>query len=233
MLSAEISPDEVMWEESLFNESMPKLAVKASYKVTKEFLGVAEKLSHHADPDKWNVLYQALWRLTHGEKFLLSLSADPLVRKMHVMNKQISFEAHKTKAFVRFKLMEDGHYVAWHRPEHYVLKLVAPFFSRRFNDMNWTIFTPDESVSWDGEKLTYGAGIPASEAPEADKLEDMWKTYYRATFNPARIKIKAMKKEMPVRHWATLPEAEIIQELLNEAPKRVEKMIEDAAKNLG
>lgn len=242
LLAAEVHPDEVVWGESLFRNADPELVSGSHEKipnqvrdmrVSKEFVALAEKLSCHADDRKWNILYTALWRLAHGEKFLLKLSADLLVREMQIMNKQISFEAHKTKAFVRFRLMEDGHYIAWHNPTHFVLPLVAPFFSRRFNDMHWTILTPHQSVSWDGEELTWGEGVPASEAPAPDKLEDMWKTYYRATFNPARIKIKAMKKEMPVRHWPTLPETEIIHELLGEAPKRVEKMIQDAAKNLG
>ena len=35
-----------------------------------------------------------------------------------------------------------------------------------------------------------------------------------------------MKSEMPVRHWATLPEADIIADLLTAAPTRVEEMIE-------
>jgi len=32
-------------------------------------------------------------------------------------------------------------------------------------------------------------------------------------------KIKAMKKELPVRHWRTLPEAALIPELIREANK--------------
>jgi hypothetical protein len=43
--------------------------------------------------------------------------------------------------------------------------------------------------------------MPESEAPKEDHLEDLWRDYYRATFNPAGIKLKAMKREMPVRHW--------------------------------
>jgi hypothetical protein len=43
--------------------------------------------------------------------------------------------------------------------------------------------------------------------------------------DPARIKQKAMRKEMPVRHWATLPETQIIPDLLRDAPRRVEEMV--------
>ena len=102
---------------------------------------------------------------------------------------------------------------------------VTKIFARRFAVMDWTILTPDESVHWNGEKLEYGPGVDASQAPEEDHLENLWRDYYRATFNPARIKIKMMKQEMPVRHWKTLPETKIIAAMLAEAPARVEKMI--------
>ena len=144
------------------------------------------------------------------------------------MEKEVRRDAHKMKAFVRFrKIIRDGeeYFIAWHRPDHRIVRKVAPFFSRRFKGMNWTILTPDESVVWDQESLQYGDGVPRSAAPDFDELEELWKTYYANIFNPARVKIKMMKSEMPVRHWATLPEAEIIADLLTAAPTRVEQMI--------
>jgi uracil-DNA glycosylase len=74
------------------------------------------------------------------------------------------------------------------------------------------------------EKLTFSAGVSRSAAPSGDDLEDLWKDYYASIFNPARVKVKAMKAEMPVRHWATLPEAQIIPNLLAGANLRVIEM---------
>ena len=93
--------------------------------------------------------------------------------------------------------------------------------------MRWTILTPYESAAWDpvAKQLRYGEGVPASEAPSPDELEDLWKTYYGAIFNPARIKLKAMRAEMPLKHWPTLPETKIIPDLLADAPRRVQTMI--------
>ncbi|PZU43168.1 MAG: uracil-DNA glycosylase, partial [Sphingomonas sp.] len=96
---------------------------------------------------------------------------------------------------------------------------------RRFAAMRWTILTPDQSVAWDGEALTYGPGVGAEHAPAEDALEDLWRDYYRATFNPARIKLKMMRREMPVRYWKTMPETEIITDMLREAPQRVANML--------
>ena len=193
-----------------------------------DFLELANRVACHRDAEKWSLLYHALWRLTRGEPHLLKLASDPLTHRLRRMDGEVRRDAHKTKAFVRFRLLqEDGtdHYIAWHRPDHFVLPLVAGFFQRRFAVMRWSIITPDQSLAWDGAQLHFGPGLPASAVPHEDSFEDVWRTYYRATFNPARIKINMMKREMPVRHWATLPETRIIPDLLAEAEARVETMI--------
>jgi uracil-DNA glycosylase len=191
------------------------------------FLETARTVACHRDRRRWDLLYRVLWRLTHGEPDLLDVAIDDDVHRLHLMEKAVSRDAHKAKAFVRFRRVDGetgDEYIAWHRPDHRILRLVAPFFSRRFPEMRWSILTPDESVLWDGSELHYGAGVPASEAPDDDALEDLWRTYYGSIFNPARIKLKTMKREMPVRHWATLPETRVIPQLLEEAPARVEAM---------
>ncbi|HEV7280265.1 MAG TPA: UdgX family uracil-DNA binding protein [Pirellulaceae bacterium] len=121
-------------------------------------------------------------------------------------------------------------YVAWHRPDHRPLRLTAPFFAERFSSMRWTILTPDESAAWDGSRILFGGGVPRSVyheewAPQDDELANLWLTYYGSIFNPARIKLQAMRKEMPTRHWPTLPETRILPELLAAAPARVEAMM--------
>ncbi|OAI55477.1 DNA polymerase [Planctomyces sp. SCGC AG-212-M04] len=196
-------------------------------RVPSAFLETAKTVACHTDRHRWDLLYRILWRLTHGEPELLDVAVDDDIHKLNQMERAVSKDAHKAKAFVRFRRIdgEQGdEYVAWHRPDHHILKLVAPFFSRRFPNMHWSILTPDESVLWDGQELHYGPGVPASEAPDEDHLEDLWRTYYGSIFNPARIKLKTMKREMPVRHWATLPETRVIPQLLEDAPRRVAAM---------
>ena len=101
---------------------------------------------------------------------------------------------------------------------------MAPWFRNRFGSMRWSILTPDECAHWDLRELAFSPGVSRSQAPEGDALEDLWRDYYGAIFNPARVKVKAMKAEMPVRHWATLPEARIIPQLLAKAESRVVSM---------
>jgi len=176
------------------------------------------------------LLYRTLWRLTHGETHLLEITTDEEVYALTQMCKAVSRDVHKMKALVRFRKVIDDlgleNFIAWHRPDHRIVRLAAPFFSRRFKAMNWVILTPHESMTWDQNQLHFGPGVPVTEAPDSDVLEDLWRTYYASIINPARIKIARMKREMPVRHWATLPETKIIDELLREAPARVRTMID-------
>ncbi len=199
-------------------------------RVPREFLSLAETVGYHRSESRWNILYRTLWRIVNQTPQLLKITTDDDVLRLAKMEKEVRRDAHKMKAFVRFRKIirdDEEYFIAWHRPDHNIVRKVAPFFSRRFKAMNWTILTPNESVVWDQQKLVYGDGVPRSEAPTGDELEDLWKTYYAHIFNPARIKIKMMKSEMPVRHWATLPETEIIADLLADAPRRVEKMIRE------
>ena len=49
--------------------------------------------------------------------------------------------------------------------------------------------------------------------------------YYRNIFNPARVKLGAMKKERVPYYWRNLPETKIIPELLANAPHRTTRRV--------
>ncbi len=115
-------------------------------------------------------------------------------------------------------------YVAWHKPEHFIVRAATPFFARRFGDRPWSIFTPHESAHWDLKSLTFGPGLAQSQFDVRDDWDEIWKTYYKSIFNPARIKIKAMKTEMATKYWSTLPEASLIQDMIRDAPRRLQEM---------
>ncbi len=83
--------------------------------------------------------------------------------------------------------------------------------------MKFSIFTPKGCAHWDKERLTFSPAVEKSSAPAPDEMEDFWLLYYRSIFNPFRLKINALKKEFPKRHWPTLPEAVLIPELIREA----------------
>jgi DNA polymerase len=57
-------------------------------------------------------------------------------------------------------------------------------------------------------------------------MEEWWRTYYRATFNPARANLDAMMAEMPKKYWRNMPETALIRGLLAEAGKRTRDMVD-------
>jgi len=198
--------------------------------VPRAFVAKAALAACHRDPQRWALLYAVVWRLTHGERRLLADDSDSEVIRLNTMVSQVRRDEHKMHAFVRFRAVRESEtqtrFVAWHRPDHYIVRLAAPFFVERFRTMRWSILSPDRSAHWDGTALTFGPGVPASAAPADDRLEDLWRTYYAAMFNPARVNPRAMTRELPVRHWPTLPEARLIPSLLADAAARVGQMIE-------
>jgi DNA polymerase len=235
-LQAGWSPLEVIWEE--FHANQPPLALfdegespssENRFRVPREFLNLATQASCHRDPRRWALLYETLWRLTHGEPKLLEISVDPTVNTLLAMQKSVRHDIHKMRAFVRFRAIQhqgDMWYVAWFEPTHHIVEANAPFFIDRFANMYWSILTPERCVHWDGTTATFTEGVPKSEAPTEDAVEGLWTTYYSNIFNPARIKTHAMQAEMPKKYWRNLPEAAVINTLLREAPQRVERMIE-------
>ncbi len=241
LLAAGKPPEAICWIEAGAQETMlPGFTSEAtsfaeadtSAPVPKAFLQMADLASCFRESRRWPLLYRVLWRLTHGEPRLLQIVVDDDVYELMQMSKSVRRDAHKMKAFVRFRRLEVNgveEFIAWHRPDHLIVPHVAPFFADRFAPMRWTILTPDASVSWDTRRLTYGPGVAVSTAPNQDPLEEIWKTYYASIFNPARLNISAMQKEMPQKHWRTLPEATLIPDLIHQAPKRVETMMKQAA----
>lgn len=242
LLNSQVHPDAVLFHDhpaqrSLFDatpsDALPPAdpataAAGASPRVPQEFLDLARTVACHRDSDRFQLLYRVLWQLTMHQPNLLKIITDDDVHRLRRMEQAIRRDVHKMHAFVRFRKLvtaEAEQFIAWHCPDHRIVQIAAPFFARRFPAMKWAILTPDESVSWDQQKLTYGPGHSRRDAPDADELEDLWRTYYGSIFNPARIKLNTMIREMPVRHWATLPETEIINELLHDAPRRVAEMI--------
>ena len=234
LLFARTPPAEVLWcapdQGHLLGSALrepARVQSEPAGRVPAAFMRLAETVSHHRDAARWSLLYQALHRLQSGEPRLLCDLADPLVHRLQRMAQAVRRDEHKMHAFVRFRRCEEGgleHFVAWHRPDHLIVRLAAPFFARRFAAMHWTILTPDESAHWDGTALSYGPGV-AQPPADSDALDELWRTYYGAVWNPARINLRATKREMPVRHWRTLPEAQGIADLLREAPARVEEML--------
>ena len=242
LLARQVPPDQVHWTTSahdggLFAQepalpAMPSAAANAA-SVPSGFLALCETVVLHADPQRFALLYRLLWRLQHEP----TLRHDPLDADMLLARRMahaVGHDMHKMRAFVRFREVPDAQapgqvlHVAWFEPEHHVVEANAPWFMRRFAQMRWAILTPRRCVSWDGLELQFRPGAQRRDAPPADAGEQLWLTYYQSIFNPARLKLAMMGKEMPRRYWHNLPEAQLIAPLAVRALERSGGMIEQA-----
>jgi DNA polymerase len=192
---------------------------------------LAARVILHRSDERFALLYRLLWRLRE-EPNLMHIASDPDLARAQGFAGEVSRAAHKMKAFVRFRETsdEDGEaYVAWFEPAHRVAEATAPFFVRRFANMRFSILTPDVCVHWDAKALAFTPGADPADAPAPDALEDYWRTYYAAIFNPARLNPQAKQREMPKRYWRNLPEAGLIPELIARAEAQVQDMVRQAA----
>jgi len=231
-----VAPTAIEWrigdeEPGLFGEDLVVTGAEQAVSVPRSFVRLAQEVVCHSDPERFDLLYRLLWRLQQ-ERELLQIASDHDVHRAEALARSVRRDMHKMTAFVRFREVEDGSggeaFVAWFEPEHHILERIAPFFVERFATMRWTILTPRGTLLWDGSELRIGEAAARAQAPTSDAMEDWWRTYYASIFNPARLKPKAMKAEMPVKYWRNLPEAELISPLIAEAARRTQEMIMSA-----
>lgn len=246
----DVAPDEVLWEvegeADLFAARAPAPpAAPGLFSVPKAFVELAKSVILHRDPERFSLLYAFLCRLRERPKAMED-AADPLLRRLELMAKAVRRDMHKMLAFLRFREVDEGgqsresvglgpgsrsgardktRFVAWFEPEHHIVRANAGFFVRRFASMRWSILTPEASIHWDGETLSEGPGASKADAPSGDPTEEVWKTYYASIFNPARVKIGAMLKEMPRKYWKNMPETALVGQMIKSAQARETGMV--------
>jgi uracil-DNA glycosylase len=233
LVRIQAAPHDVIWQVGeravdLFASSPGISSTQSPFGVPRDFVDLAKTVICHNDPQRFSLLYQLLVDIRERRRRVED-AADPLVRKLTVMAKEVRRDIHKMRAFVRFRQIdtEVGEtYVAWFEPEHHIVRRNASFFVRRFAGMRWSILTPQISVHWDRDTLREGPAAHKEDAPAEDAVEDQWKTYYASIFNPARLKVKAMLKEMPKKYWHNMPETALVAGLIKSAQSREVAMID-------
>ena len=240
LASARVPADQVVWQvgeraSDLFGDEAVPESSAAPFPVPRPFVELAQSVIVHSDPERFALLYRMLVRLRE-EPRLIGDHANPLLRRLEEMAKGVRRDMHKMRAFVRFREVETPEgprFVAWFEPEHHIVRMNAGFFVRRFNAMHWSILTPELSVHWDGDTLSESPGASKADAPQGDPTEEVWRTYYSSIFNPARLKIGAMLKEMPRKYWKNMPETALVPELIAGAQAREANMVQASRTQVG
>lgn len=230
-LAAEgIAAEHVRWTQvddtDLFAGEAPK-GPPVEIRLSKQALFDIESSLYHRDPQRFARAYALVLRLGRGE-IRWGGRADDALRKLLHQRKEVGRDIHKMHAFVRFnEVTAPGAnrraFAAWFEPDNPITEAAAPFFARRFGDMDWVIATPTLTARFIAGELSFEETAEQSPPPE-DASHDLWRTYYANIFNPARLMPEAMRSEMPKKYWKNLPEARLIPELIRTAPARAAEM---------
>ncbi|EPX86704.1 putative DNA metabolism protein [Rubellimicrobium thermophilum DSM 16684] len=234
-LAARLAPERVTWslgeaEDLLFDDDeVPPAPRPGTVRAPAAFVELAAQAVWHRDPERFARLYGLLWRLRLHPR-LMDDPADAAVAQLIRMARAVRRDIHRLHAFVRFREVGDRtaprrRFAAWIEPQHLTLEPAAPFFARRFADMDWLIATPDLVACFEDGVLRFEEGASRPELAE-DEADALWRTYFAAIFNPARVNRRRMLAEMPRRWWAQMPEAAAIPDLLRKAEAAARTMAE-------
>ncbi|MAC59676.1 MAG: uracil-DNA glycosylase [Novosphingobium sp.] len=245
LVAAHIAPEHVSWSvaggttgdlfATMASDPPPEANPAALVRASARFLDLAKTALLHRAPERFSLLYNLLWRL-QANRHLMDDAADGQVRELERLARTVRRDIHKMRAFVRFRSMRDEtgneRFIAWFEPEHHIVRANAAFFVDRFANQQWSILTPSLSLHWDGSALQEGPADRREDAPDHDATEAAWQRYYASIFNPARLKVGAMLKEMPRKYWKDMPETRLIPGLIAGAQAREAAMIAIAGEDI-
>src|SRR5216117_3379887 len=89
-----VPPAEVRWRETAHGEQRSLLTEPAppppsgGARVPRKFLDLPREAAVAADPTRWQVLYEVLWRLVHENRDLLAAEGDPTMRRLKALSKR-------------------------------------------------------------------------------------------------------------------------------------------------
>jgi probable DNA metabolism protein len=141
----------------------------------------------------------------------------PAVMAITNMERSVSRERHRMKAFIRFKETTDGIFYAPVEPDFNVLPLIADFFKNRYADQYWIIYDVKRNYGlyYDLNTVTHVVlqEEPDLKATSLDILHNkehlyqvLWNDYFKSTNIPARKNMKLHIRHVPKRYWKYLTE---------------------------
>ncbi|WP_312935028.1 TIGR03915 family putative DNA repair protein [Pseudomonas sp.] len=233
LLGHGIDPSQVTWTQGPMDDllavptPLPEGPGPFRATVPAALLEQLQQAARYHGEQRWNLLYEVLWRVAHGDRTAM-MAGDRLGSELQRRIKQVSREAHHLHAFARFvplpaplaeRLQLD--LVAWHAPAHDILESASGHFAERLGRQRWLIATERDGVMFDGKQMDYRRVCPPEWQQWAQHADDpgaeLWRTYYRHIFNPARLNPDALRQHMPGRFWRHLPEGMLIPQLVGQA----------------
>lgn len=192
-------------------------------KLSAEWLQIFYKTHLSEDPQTFSDLFNLARYIFDNPAGAEKNFGNPYVMAVSKMERRISRERHRMKAFIRFQKTADGIYYCPIEPDYNVLPLVASFFKNRYADQKWIIYdvkrryglyynlTSVEEITYDfvASIDTSKVVLPAELTDEKEELASvLWKDYFNSTNIPARKNMKLHIRHVPKRYWKYLSEKE-------------------------
>jgi len=144
----------------------------------------------------------------------------PAVIAVTQMERSVSRERHRMKAFIRFQETADGIFYAPVEPDFNVLPLISQFFKNRYADQRWIIYdlkrkyglyydleNVEEIVLEQLPEMKTATYLPADLLHDKEQLYGLlWNDYFKSTNIPARKNMKLHIRHVPKRYWKYLTE---------------------------
>lgn len=141
------------------------------------------------------------------------------VLRVQRVERMVSRERHRMKAFIRFKLTRDNIYYAHIEPDFDVLPLIKGHFERRYADQQWLIYDHKrnyglfynlqtvEMVSLNfNEESNHGTNTALLMDEKEELYQTLWQQYFKSVNIASRKNMKLHIQHMPKRYWKLLVE---------------------------
>ena len=185
LLALQVPPDTVKWcaapaqgvDEEALDAGRAHIHNRAARAIIPQsFIRMSELVVLHRDPERFELLYRALWRLVY-EPGLKHDFADLDLARLRQMAQGVRRDIQKMKAKLAFRpisLRGDTVPVAWYEPSHYVAETVAAWLANRDPSVRWILLTPDRSLRWDGARLLSAPAVAPPQEPQATRSDAEW-----------------------------------------------------------
>ncbi|RZJ73786.1 TIGR03915 family putative DNA repair protein [Flavobacterium sp.] len=172
-------------------------------------------------PENFRLLFDFARYVFDNPKGVETNFGHPAVMALTKIEKSVSRERHRMKAFIRFQETSDGIFYAPIEPDFNVLPLISNFFKNRYADQRWIIydlkrkyglFYDLETVSeitFDvvSELQQNSTFLPAHTLNGKEELYGLlWNDYFKSTNIEARKNMKLHIQHVPKRYWKYLTE---------------------------
>ncbi len=149
-----------------------------------------------------------------GGRFRLQNLANPHVSRVNEICMKVRRECHRFYGLVRFQRTEVGIYYAVFEPDHNIITLIAPHFSKRMRDQDWIIHDKKREIAIFYRAETAQLEQVSVSIQEQGKylsekeflVQEMWRSYFKNITIEYRKNPKLQKRFMPSRYWKYLTE---------------------------